>query len=94
MATILVKHTVADYATWKAGFIEHGSTRKSAGSKGSQIFQSAENPNEVTVLMEWDTLENARKFTEDPGLREAMQKAGVQGRPEIRFLNGGERQAQ
>ena len=94
MASILVKHTVADYATWKAGFIEHSSARKSAGSKGAQVFQSAQNPNEVVVLFEWDTLENARKFTEDPDLREAMQKAGVQGRPEISFLNGGERQAQ
>lgn len=91
MVAILVKHTAPDYAAWKKVFDEHGSTRKRLGSKGSQIFQGTDNPNQVTVLLEWDTLENARKLTEDPSLREAMQKAGVQGKPEISFLAGGER---
>jgi heme-degrading monooxygenase HmoA len=94
MVAILVRHTVADYAAWKTVFDEHGSTRKSFGSKGCQIFQDAENPKEITVLMEWDTLENARKFTGASSLRAAMQKAGVEGMPQISFLTGGERQAQ
>ncbi len=37
----------------------------------------------VTVVMEWDNAGNARKFMDDPALREAMQKAGVVGMPAL-----------
>jgi heme-degrading monooxygenase HmoA len=94
MVGMMVRHKVSNYAAWKTVFDAHGSTRKSFGSKSCQIFRDAENANQITVLFEWDTLENARRFTEASSLREAMEKAGVEGRPEISFLTGGERQEQ
>ena len=94
MAYLMVKQTVEDYAKWKPAFDEHGSTRKAAGSKGAQVFQSVDEPNEVTVLLEWDSVENARKFSESTSLREVMQKAGVLGRPSIAFMNEVEKQSQ
>jgi len=36
--------------------------------------------------MEWDNAERARKFTEGTELRDVMVEAGVQGRPDISFL--------
>jgi heme-degrading monooxygenase HmoA len=39
------------------------------------------------VIMEWDSLDRARQFAQSAELREAMQKAGVIGRPEVSFLN-------
>jgi quinol monooxygenase YgiN len=86
MATFIVHHTVEDYAKWKPVFDQHAATRKAAGSKGGTLYRSADNPNELLIVWEWDSLANARKFSESPDLREVMQKAGVVGRPDIHFL--------
>jgi uncharacterized protein (DUF1330 family) len=39
----------------------------------------------VMVLHEFDTLDHARAFFADPELRDAMERAGVQGQPRIEF---------
>ena len=43
--------------------------------------------NEVVVLFEWDSVENAQAFASSDNLREAMQKAGVVSKPNIYFLD-------
>ena len=94
MASMFIKHRVADYAKWKTIFDEDGVNRKAGGSKGSQLFRNADNPNEVIVLLEWDDLGKARQFTQSPKLREAMEPAGVTDQPDIYFLDEVERGAQ
>lgn len=86
MPYILVRHKVTDYATWKPSYDEHGTTRKASGSKGARLFRSADNPNETFMLLEWDDLAKARKFTQSADLRQAMQQAGVADRPDVYFL--------
>jgi hypothetical protein len=88
MIYLNIRHTAADYAKWRVGFDAHESTRRAAGATGvQQVYRDSENPNAVTILLEWDSVEKARKFVQDPALREVMEKAGVIGAPEIRFLN-------
>ena len=94
MPFILVRHKVADYAKWKTIFDEDGVNRKAGGSKGSQLFRNADNPNEVIVLLEWDDLGKAKQFTQSPKLREAMERAGVTDQPDIYFLDEVERKSQ
>ena len=90
MIYLNVHHTVADYTKWRVGFDAHESARRAAGATGGQqIFCDLENPNAVTIIMEWDSAEKARKFATDPALRQVMEKAGVIGAPEVRFLNQG-----
>jgi heme-degrading monooxygenase HmoA len=90
MAYILVQHSVEDYEKWKAVFDER-EARQAAGSKGGTIFRSAEDPNRITVLLEWDNLDNARAFAGSDELREDMQRAGVTGPPDLFFLNEADR---
>lgn len=59
---------------------------KEAGSTGGRLFHSADDPNDVLVLLEWDDMDKARTFAGSAQLREAMEEAGVGGRPEVRFL--------
>ena len=87
MPYMQIRHKVQDYAVWKAAFDEHGSTRKAAGSKGGWLFRSADDPNELVAIFEWDSLENARKFVGSDDLRRAMEQAGVTGPPDILFLD-------
>jgi heme-degrading monooxygenase HmoA len=86
MAFVLFHGKLQDYARWKPTFDEHGATRKAAGSKGARVFRSADNPNEVIILMEWDQLKNARQFTQSQDLKKAMEKAGVADKPHVYFL--------
>ena len=91
MTYLLVQHTVADYAKWKIMFDEHIATRKSFGSRGAQVMRSADNPNAVTVLMEWDSTQNAQKFADSDTLRKAMERAGVNSTPSILYFNRSEK---
>ena len=91
MPFILVRHTVADFATWKPSYDEHATMRKDAGSKGGQVLRSADDPQEVVVLLEWDNLQNAQAFAGSADLRAAIEKAGVVGQPDIMFLEEVER---
>ena len=94
MPYMIVRHKVENYDIWKAGYDEHGATRKAAGSKGTHVFRTDEDPNEVLVLMEWDSLDNARKFADSQDLRETMQRVGVIDQPDIYFLNDAGRMSQ
>lgn len=93
MSNILLRLSVADYAKWKPVFDEYASVRKTSGSRGGRLFRNADNPNEVLILWDWDTRENAQAFFTSQGLRETMQRAGVTGRPDVYYLDEVERVA-
>lgn len=86
MMHVLVRHKVADYNRWKEAFDSHLAARKRAGETGFRVFHSVEDPREIILLLDWETVEEARKFMNSNELREAMQKAGVQGTPEIQYV--------
>lgn len=86
MAHIILHFKVEDYNKWKPVFDEYASFRSENGSKGGKIYRSADNPNEIFTLFDWDSAENAQKFAQSSALKEAMQKAGVLGKPEVHFL--------
>ncbi len=86
MTQVLVKHKVKDYDTWKDVFDNFASTRKTGGEKSYRILRPSENPNDLTLLFEWDTAENARTFMKSSELKSTMQRAGVAEEPTIQFL--------
>jgi heme-degrading monooxygenase HmoA len=83
---MLVHHKVRDFVAWKPFFDRHESTRKTGGSKGAQVFQNTEDPADVFILLEWDSVENAKKFGASEDLKKTMAQAGVTGIPHIHFL--------
>ncbi len=86
MAYILARHKVKDYAAWKNGFDSAISIRRAGGEKTWQIFHPAGDPNNLTMLFEWDSLDNAHAYFASPDLRHAMEAAGVIGEPEVSWL--------
>jgi quinol monooxygenase YgiN len=85
MAVLAVRHTVADYAGWKAGYDNHGPSRKEHGAIRDQVLQSVDDPNDLLVLVEFGSLAAAKAFANDPSLKEAMSAAGLIGAPDISF---------
>jgi hypothetical protein len=82
---VIVKYKVEDYARWKPIFDADGANRQAGGCKGGQLFRSADDPNEVVMLFEWD-LEKARQFNQSEESRAKMQEVGVLGPPDFYFL--------
>ncbi len=52
MPFLLVRHKVTDFATWKPVFDEHGATRQASDSNGGLVLRSADDPNEVVLLLD------------------------------------------
>ena len=87
MASMLVQHKVKDFAEWKNVFDSVYDLRASNGELSDQIYRDASDPNRLTVIFKWDSLANAQKYAQSPELKAAMEKAGVEGPPDINFLN-------
>lgn len=87
MVYLVTRHTVADYEKWRQVFDQGETRRRASGATGvNQVYRDLDDPNIVTVVVEWDNAENARKFTDDPAVREMLQKAGVIGMPAVRAI--------
>ena len=91
MPYTLVRHKLEDYERWKPGFDAHKPTINRSGSKGGRLWRNADDPNETIILLEWEDLEQARRFYRTDDLRESMQRAGVADQPDIYFLEEVER---
>lgn len=90
MVYVNVRHTVADYEKWRPLFDEDDARRRAAGALGvPQVYRDMDNPNTITLIIEWDTAENANKFVHDPALGAVMQKAGVIGMPAVVAIMSG-----
>jgi len=87
MPHMLVHNKVRDFGKWKPFFDRHESTRKTSGSKSAQVFQNVEDPTDVFILFEWDSVENARKFSISEDLKKTREQAGVIGIPHTHILN-------
>lgn len=86
MIHVLIRHKVADFYRWKEAFDSHLTARMHGGEQAFHLFQGVDDPNDVTLLMDWDTIEHARRFMGSDDLRKKMQEAGVVGAPDIQFL--------
>jgi len=87
MATMLVQIKVKDFAEWKKVFESGSDLRTSNGELSHQIYNEASDPNKIIAIYKWNSLANAQKFAQSPELKAAMMEAGVQGPPNVYFLN-------
>ncbi len=86
MATVIVRHKVKDYEAWKVVFEGFADNRKAAGETSFRICHLDGEPNNVFGIVEYDSLENAKKFFGSPDLKEAMGNGGVLEQPDIYYL--------
>jgi ribosomal protein L35AE/L33A len=60
MTTIRIEHPVPDFGTWKVAFESDPLHRKQSGVRRYRIFRAIDNPNFVTVDLEFDTSTEAQ----------------------------------
>ena len=85
-ATLAVRHHVSDYAAWRKVYDEVESLRARYGCIAQRVMRLPDDDNELFVIHEFPTAEQAGSFAHDPGLREAMDRAGVEGAPRIEIF--------
>jgi len=85
-ATLAVRHTVADYATWRKVYDGLEPLRAQHGCIAQRVMQSPEDGNELFITHEFPTAEQAGSFAHDPALRDGMQAGGVEGAPRIEIF--------
>jgi hypothetical protein len=82
---IFVRHHVADYPAWRAVYDSIDDTRAGMGVTDHAVFCSIDDERDVTAWHDFDGEGAARAFASSPVLRETMERAGVQGAPQIWF---------
>jgi hypothetical protein len=85
MATLFIRHTVRDFAIWKTAYDAFAAQRQEMGVTDDGVYQAPDNPNDVTVIHDFDDIETAEAFARSSKLKEAMDDAGVVGTPQIWF---------
>ena len=87
MVYVLIRVTVEDLAKWKETFEGTSEFRKNASSVGVRAFSKSGSSNEVVILGEYADRDKAMQMFQSQELREAMQRAGVKGPPEVTFMD-------
>jgi hypothetical protein len=87
-ATLIVRHRVQDYATWRAVFDgpEVAALHSKYGVSNARVAHSPEDGNDVLVTHDFASTGDAQGFAADPGLKSAMEAAGVAGAPRIEIF--------
>lgn len=63
MTTLFVRHAVSDYPAWRKTYDGFLPIQKANGVLSEAVYQSIDDPNDVTVTHEFATLEAAQAFT-------------------------------
>jgi ABC-type sugar transport system substrate-binding protein len=86
---MFVRHEVADYGVWKKAYDGFASAQKKAGVIYQAVYQSTDDPNDVTVIHDFHSLDKAKAFAASPDLKAAMDKSGVKGAPQVWYTTKG-----
>ena len=86
-AYTIATHPVKDFNAWKSLFDRFESVRKEGGERSAVVLQHSDDPNMVTVINTWDTIETAQAFFSQEELKAAMEEAGVTAPPTFVFGN-------
>lgn len=75
MAYVLIEHRVGDFDKFREVFQGDEARRRRLGCKGGLVYRVADDPGNVIVVLEWDSLQAARDFAGSLELEEALEWA-------------------
>ena len=84
---VIVQHHVRDFDAWRPVFEDHRAFREQYGCSGHLLYRSMDDPGDVTIVMQFPSRERAEAFARDPGLKEAMDRGGVDSEPRMSMLH-------
>jgi len=79
----VISHPVEDYAAWRQIYDDFSDEQQAGGVVMEQVYQDPADPNNVTVLHGFESLEAAEGFLNSDELKSAMEGAGVAAPPTV-----------
>jgi hypothetical protein len=86
MTMMIIRHRVQNYEAWRPVYDAHETARNSAGLTNGRVFRSTDDPDDLVVLFDMADRKKAEAFAASEDLKTAMQRSGVQGRPDVQFI--------
>lgn len=86
MAMMIIHHRVQDYEAWRPVYDAHEPARLAAGLTNGRVFRSTDEPDDIVILFDMANRGKAEALLSTEDMKTTMQRAGVQGRPDIRFI--------
>ena len=88
MVRLFVRHPVSDYSTWREHYDAFDDERRGLGVVDDAVYQSIDDPNDVTAWHDFASGDEAKAFAASPRLQQVMSESGVAGEPTIWFVTG------
>jgi hypothetical protein len=86
MATqLIIRHTVANFDTWKAAFDADAGNQQNAGLQLASLLRGLEDDKDVTVVFTVGDLDKAKAFVSSDSLKHSMKDAGVTSTPNVYY---------
>lgn len=80
---LFVRHEVNDYTAWRKVYNDFGKARRNLGVTAQVVYRSADSPNDITVIHDFKSMEQAKAFIASPDLKAAMDKSGIKGAAQV-----------
>jgi len=77
---------VDDYDRWKADFDAGEAERRETGQSSYQVFRVHDDPDNFVILVEWESLEQAKAVIESDEMQEIAQHSGIIEMGEMLYL--------
>jgi hypothetical protein len=81
MYVMAINHDVESYERFKVVFDEYPPGK--GGAKFHRLNRNVDNPNNITVVAGFETLQAVLDFRDNPDLKDAMGRASVASSPRI-----------
>lgn len=80
MLYVMERFQVLDFDSWKAAFDDHVGTRIRRGATGHYVFRAEDDPNLVTVMLEFASRGGATALESyDASFLDAIRRGGIAG---------------
>jgi hypothetical protein len=86
MGTLIVRHKVKDFASWRKAFDSYAGAQRAAGLTNPHVYRSTDDRNETIVVFDMREATAAKKFAASADLKLATASAGVIDQPTMYFL--------
>ena len=83
---LVVRHSVADFDTWKAAFDAEEDLRSAASVVGHHINRAEDNPNDLSVYLAATDTAKLETFASSDELKDVMRAAGVTSAVELTWM--------
>lgn len=81
--TAVIQHRVKDYDAWRQVYDGFADVQNAGGVTHESVHRAKDDPNSLLVIHGFAEVAEAEAFLASTELRDAMQRAGVEGQPRI-----------